>query len=239
MVTDFATVAEPSTPREPCSRLSLLTSKVLRSVAEPSTSRVLLRAVAPLTSIVPDTTTAPVDRVMMSVSPLTPIAFAVNRTLSTSTYALVLVMASPVVPVCVRAAAFSDSTRSSARVVIPDTPRVPATATAPLDRVMMSVSPLTPIAFAVNRTLSTSTCPLVLVMASPVVPVCVSAALLFDIVMSSARAVLPTTARVLRSVAEPSTPREPCSRLSLLTSKVLRSIAAPSTPSVLPISTAP
>ena len=104
---------------------------------------------------------------------------------------------------------------------------VPATAAAPFVRVMMSVSPLMPMAFAVNRTLSTSTYPFVLVIASPVVPECVRDAAVFDIVMSSARVAAPVTARVLDSVAAPLTPKVLDSVVAPLAARVPVTLAPP------------
>jgi len=94
---------------------------------------------------------------------------------------------------------------NATRVLAPLADNVPVTA-APPDATVTTVGvPETPMAAPVKRMSSTSTYPLLLVMARPVVPVWVSAAVFSGIRRSSARVVMPTTPSVDDSAAAPVT----------------------------------
>mmetsp|Transcript_12279 Transcript_12279/g.47699 ORF Transcript_12279/g.47699 Transcript_12279/m.47699 type:complete len:278 (-) Transcript_12279:33-866(-) len=181
-------VAAPVTPSVPPAVRSPPTAVL--PVPDATVNAVVATLKSPVEPRAPATATDALLSVMISVSPLMPMAFEVKRTDSTSTYPAVLVMARPPLDaVCVRAADVSDSFRSS------ETVRVPETATAPLERVMMSGSVLIPIWLSVNRTDSTSTYPLE-VIARPVAPLCVRAARALLMVISLPRATAPVTPRV-------------------------------------------
>ena len=126
-------------------------------VPDATVNAVVATLKSPVDPRAPATATDALLSVMISVSPLMPMAFEVKRTDSTSTYPAVLVIAMPPVDaVCVKEAVASDSFTSS------DTVNVPLTVTALSARVMRSGSLVVPIWASVKRTDSTSTNPAVL-----------------------------------------------------------------------------
>ena len=205
MVMSLRRVAAPVKSRAPVNVVSLVTSKVPATSTLPEVSTVNL-SVATLKS--PET-----SRELPSVAvPVTLKEFPRVTPPVTSRVPPTVAAPPAVSPPYTDASPEFASTVNMVVAILksPLAERDPSIVTAAFWSVMMSKSPSSPMMFPVKRTDSTSTYPLELVIARPpVAALCVSAAVVSVISMSSAKVEIPPTDSVPGMLADPDTMKSP------------------------------